>query len=95
MSVSALDHIHFIESLKKLQSANIKVFFRRKYQPRLRLYWFVGRAERKRSDHREIDSGGSKCKIIVGNRYLNFILLQFRLNKSGGAREIFFRLTKP
>ena len=26
-----------------------------------------------------------KCKIIVGNRYLNFILLQFRLNKSGGA----------
>ena len=32
---------------------------------------------------------------LVGNRYLNFILLQFRLNKSGGAREIFFRLTKP
>ena len=24
---------------------------------------------------------------LVGNRYLNFILLQFRLNKSGGARE--------
>ena len=36
-----------------------------------------------------------KCKIIVGNRYLNFILLQFSLNKYGGAGKNFIRLTKP
>ena len=61
---------------------------------RLRQYWFVGM----RSDPREIDSAGTaprKCKIIVGNRYLNFILLQFSLNKYGGAGKNFIRLTKP
>ena len=27
------------------------------------------------------------CKIIIGNQHLIIILMQFRLNKLGGARE--------